>query len=48
MPYHSIKDILNICKNDECEFWQVVLTEQTKNRLLLQNPFLKKCAACTA
>ena len=33
MPYHSIKDILNICKNDECEFWQVVLTEQVQESL---------------
>lgn len=33
MPYHSIKDILNICKNDECEFWQVVLTEQAQESL---------------
>lgn len=33
MPYHSIKDILNICKNDECEFWHVVLTEQAQESL---------------
>ncbi len=30
MPYHSIKDILNLCKTGNSEFWQVILTEQVQ------------------
>ena len=37
MPYHSIKDILNICKSTGCEFWQVVSDEQTQEALSTPN-----------
>ena len=34
MPYNSIKEILEICKKDKIEIWQVVLREQMEETLL--------------
>lgn len=34
MPYNSVKEILNICKKEKCEIWQVVLDEQVSETLL--------------
>lgn len=34
MSYNSVKEILNICKKDKCEIWQVVLYEQAQETLL--------------
>lgn len=46
MPYNSVKEILNICKKEKCEIWQVVLDEQISETLLSkQETFedMKKC-----
>lgn len=34
MPYNSVKEILNTCKKEKCEIWQVVLDEQVSETLL--------------